>query len=158
MCNVYVSFGFCFGFSFPFDFSLLQNEFFTHLRLDEFFIHFRRLKMKYLMRVNHDFRIINSICIRILWWFLFHNADSYKKHAAFVFLRWHSVFCFANHFSFYSITIPSSSTNLMSFPLHLWLFSLILEINYIIIVGKVTIFVGPKAESFDWMKLYLNII
>lgn len=60
---VYVSFGFCFGFSFLFFFSLLQNEYFTHLRLGEFFIYFRRLKMKYLMRVNHDFRIINFICI-----------------------------------------------------------------------------------------------
>lgn len=35
---------------------------FTHLRLDQFFFHFR-LKMKYLMRVNHDFRIINFICV-----------------------------------------------------------------------------------------------
>lgn len=32
------------------------------LRLDQFFFHFR-LKMKYLMRVNHDFRIINFICV-----------------------------------------------------------------------------------------------
>lgn len=31
-------------------------------RLDQFFFHFR-LKMKYLMRVNHDFRIINFICV-----------------------------------------------------------------------------------------------
>lgn len=40
----------------------LYVVYFYTLRLDQFFFHFR-LKMKYLMRVNHDFRIINFICV-----------------------------------------------------------------------------------------------
>lgn len=58
---------FCFVVSFfPLHDASKHSYSYTHilytLRLDQFFFHFR-LKMKYLMRVNHDFRIINFICV-----------------------------------------------------------------------------------------------
>lgn len=57
VCFVWCAYGLCFGF-----FSFASPYIFYTLRLDQFFFHFR-LKMKYLMRVNHDFRIINFICV-----------------------------------------------------------------------------------------------
>lgn len=96
VCFVWCAHGLCFGF-----FSFASPYIFYTLRLDQFFFHFR-LKMKYLMRVNHDFRIINFICV-FFSSFSFYLFCFECERVCLCVCRSLTIFrgfCFVNHFSF----------------------------------------------------------